>query len=114
VRTIIAALIRPALGVIKHGGASFHVFTLELLADCNLRELLAAEQRWISALATTEPEHGYNIHPTPIASDYVPPIANARLQASLIGRDRGTLTEAGRAAKETATRLAWQRPGERE
>jgi hypothetical protein len=34
------------------------------------RQLLEAEQRWISVLTTTDPKHGYNIHPTPIATDY--------------------------------------------
>jgi hypothetical protein len=99
---------------IKHGAGMFRIFTLELLADCNLQELLQAEQRWISALATTEPERGYNIHPTPIAADYVPPTAYTRLRESFVGRERGALTESGRAAQDTARREKWNRPGERE
>jgi predicted GIY-YIG superfamily endonuclease len=77
----------------KHRG-KFPVFTLEALADCTLQELLRAEQRWISALPTTEPEHGYNIHPTPISAGYFPPsAARARLKPSLRRRRRGVLSE---------------------
>jgi GIY-YIG catalytic domain len=102
----------------KHGRDKFRAFVLEVLIDCDLNELLTAEQRWISAFATTEPAHGYNIHPSPISPEYALPsaVAGARLKEAFVGTNvgRGTLTEAGRAAKERATLLTWARPGERE
>ena len=98
----------------KHGGDKFQIFVLDALPpDCTSRHLLEVEQQWISTLSTTDPELGYNIHPTAIASDYVAP-AQERLQQSLAGRKRGVLSEAGRASQDRARRLAWQRPGERE
>jgi hypothetical protein len=89
--------------------------SLETFLSCNSQDLLRAEQKWIAVFATTE--HGYNIHPTPIAPDYtLPAAATTRLKQTFVGTSagRGTMTEAGRIAKERAMRLTWDRPGERE
>jgi hypothetical protein len=58
--TYIAAMLLPS-------GPAVYAFEMP---DCTPRQLLEVEQQWISTLWTTDPEHGYNIDPTTIASDY--------------------------------------------
>src|ERR1035437_5909216 len=54
----------------KHGKDKFRIFALEVLSDCTTKDLLSAEQKWISTFDTTIPARGYNIHPTPSVNDF--------------------------------------------